>query len=157
MWPTNLHEQLITGEKHFHIQIDGRPYFINLADGTITETGNGDLKIQIKYPAELTSGQTNNWLSAVDVMGGGLLEETDPNSSMFLAPANGYTPTFQYNQQIRDGQRGWTGTRRFYMMLKNGQEYGHITIEFYAPYNNQIPGLIRLSYAINPSGSHILR
>jgi hypothetical protein len=157
MWPTNLHEQLISDEKHYHIQIDGRPYFINLTDGTIAESGDADLKVSIKYPAEIISGQTNNWLSEVDVINGGLFEETDSSSSMFSAPANGYTPTFQYNQQIRDGQRGSIGTRRFYVRLKSGQEYGRVTIELYAPYNNQIPGMIRLSYAINPSGSHILR
>jgi hypothetical protein len=157
MWPTNLHEQLISEEKHYHIQIDGRPYFINLTDGTIAESGDADLKISIKYPAEITSDQTNNWLSEIDVINGGLFEETDLGSSMFSAPENGYTPTFQYNQQVRDGQRGSIGAHRFYVRLKNGQEYGRVMIELYAPYNNQVPGLIRLSYAINPSGSRTLR
>ncbi len=47
--------------------------------------------------------------------------------------------------------------KRFYVQLNNRQEYGRITIELYARYNDQTPGLIRLSYAIDPSGSRILR
>jgi hypothetical protein len=157
MWSTNIHEQLITGQKSFHIEPDGRAYFINLTDGTIAESGEGDLKVWIKYPDQVVRGQTYDWLSEIAAVNGGLLEETDPYSSMFTAPTDGYTSTFQYNQQIKGGQSGSTGTHRFYVMLKNGQEYGSITIELNAPYNNQIPGLIRIQYDINPSGSRILR
>jgi hypothetical protein len=32
-----------------------------------------------------------------------------------------------------------------------------LTIELIAPYNDQIPGMIDIQYAINPSGSRILR
>jgi len=35
MWSTNVHEQLITGGKSFHIEPDGRPYVIDLAKGTL--------------------------------------------------------------------------------------------------------------------------
>jgi hypothetical protein len=160
MWKTNIHEQLIVGKKRFHIVPDGRPYFIDLSKGTITESGDGDLKVWIKYPAEVIRGQLYDWSSEIDVVNGGLLQETDDYSSMYSAPAEGYTPTFQYPQipqQIKGGQRGSTGTKRFYIMLNNGQEYGRITIELIAPYNDQIPGLIDIQYAINPSGSRILR
>jgi hypothetical protein len=158
MWKTNIHEQLIVGEKRFHIAIDGQPHFIDLTKGTISESGEGDLKVWIKYPAETTADQTNNWLFEIDAINGGLLEEHDPNSSMYLAPENGYTPTFQHNRKlIRSGQRGTTGLRRFYVMLKNGQEYGRFTIQIIAPYNDKIPGMIDIQYAINPSGSRILR
>ena len=42
-------------------------------------------------------------------------------------------------------------------MLNNGKIFGRIQIDLIAPYNMGIPGLIRLSYAINPDGSRILR
>jgi hypothetical protein len=76
---------------------------------------------------------------------------------VFWLRPGGYTPNFQLQQQIKGGQRGSIGTKRVYIMLKNGQEYGRITIDLLAPFNDQIPGMIRLSYAINPSGSRVLR
>jgi hypothetical protein len=35
--------------------------------------------------------------------------------------------------------------------------YGRASIEIMAYYNKQIPGLIHLQYAINPTGSRILK
>jgi hypothetical protein len=160
MWSTNIQEQLVTGEKRFHIVPDGRTYVIDLSKGTIAESGEGDLKVWIKYQAAVTGSQLYDWSSEIDVINGGLLQETDAYSSMYSAPMEGYTPTFLYPQQpvqIKAGQRGRTGQHRFYIMLKNGQEYGRITIDLVAPYNDQIPGLIEIQYAINPSGSRILR
>jgi len=156
MWSTNIHEQLVTGEKKFQIVPDGRPYVIDLSKGTIAESGGGDLKAWIKYAAPATRGQLSDWSCELDVINGGLLEQP-LGSAMFSAPAEGYVPAFQSLQQIKGGQRGSSGEHLFYVRLKNGQEYGRIAIGFYAPFNNQTPGLIRLSYAINPSGSRILR
>jgi hypothetical protein len=156
MWSTNIHEQLISGTKSFPIVPDGRAYFMNLTTGTISESADGDLKVWIKYTDQVVRGQLYDWSCQIDAINGGLLEEP-LGSAMYVAPAAGYVPTFQLQQQIKDGQRGSIGTRRFYLMLKNGQEYGRITIELDAPYNDQIPGMIRLQYVINSSGSRILR
>ena len=156
MWSTNIHEQLIAGEKKFPIVSDGRPYVIDLAKGTIAESGAGDLKVWVKYPSQVTRGQLYDWSSEVDVINGGLLEEP-LGSVMYSAPTDGYVPSFQLRQQIKGGQSGETGSRQFYIRLNNGQEYGRITIDLYAPYNDQYPGMVRLSYAINPSGSRSLR
>jgi len=147
---------LITGEKKFQIVPDGRPYFINLTDGTIAESGTGDLKVWIKYPAQVTRGQLYDWSCEIDAVNGGLLEQP-LGTAMYQAPAAGYTPSFQVQQQIKGGQRGHIGERQFYLNLKNGQEYGQMSIELHAPFNDEIPGLVNLSYAINPSGSRILR
>jgi hypothetical protein len=157
MWSTNIHEQLITGEKKFHIVPDGRAYFINLTDGTISESGEGDLKVWVKRPDQIAYGKRYDWSCEMDAINGGFLQETDANSSMYSAPADGYVSLFQFEQKIGSGWGDSTGTQRFYVTLKNGQEYGRISIELYAYYNNQIPGMIRLSYVINPSGSNILR
>ncbi len=156
MWSTNIHEQLITGERKFQIVPDGRSYFINLTDGTIAESGGGDLKVWIKYPSQTSPDQTNNWLSEIDVIKGGLVEEP-LGTPMYMAPADGYVPSFNFQQQIREGQRGSIGDKPFYITLENGRLFGRIQIDLIAPFNVGIPGLIRLSYAINPSGSRILR
>jgi hypothetical protein len=39
----------------------------------------------------------------------------------------------------------------------SGVVTGRVTIELQLPAPDQIPGLIRLSYAINPSGPRVLR
>jgi hypothetical protein len=155
MWKTNIHEPLITGNKSFKIVPDGRSYFINLTDDTISESGPGDLRVWVKRPEQITYGTRYDWSSQLDVMDGGLQSASD--YAMWMAPSDGYVPSFQFEQTIGSGWGDSTGERRFYVTLNNGQEYGHITIELYAYYNNQIPGLVRLSYAINPSGSRILR
>jgi hypothetical protein len=157
MWKTNIHEQLIVGNNRFHIATDGRTYIINLTKGTIAESGEGDIKVSLTYSAQITDDQSNNWLFEMNAVNAGIVEETDSHSSMYAAPEDNYTPTFQFNQRIRNGQRGSTGERRFYIRLKNGQEYGRITIEVFAPYNDKIPGLVDIQYAINPTGSRILR
>jgi len=155
MWSTNIHEQLITGNKSFEIVPDGRPYFINLADDTISESEGGELKVWIQYTNQPVRGQIYDWSAEIDVINGGLLESD--SYSMFSAPADGYVPSFVWKNQIKGGQRGSIGERRFYLKLKDGQEFGQMSIGLYAPFNNQTPGLIRLSYGINPSGSRILR
>jgi hypothetical protein len=155
MWSTNIHEQLITGEKKFQIVPDGRSYVIDLAKGTIAESGQGDLKVWVKRPEQITYGKRYDWSCEMDVLNGGLLAATD--ASMYVAPEDGYTPSFQFEQKVGSGWGDTTGPKRFFVRLNNGQEYGRITIELMAYYNDQIPGLIRLSYAINPSGSRILR
>jgi hypothetical protein len=155
MWSTNIHEQLIAGNKTFDIVPDGRPYFINLTNDTINESGQGDLKVWVKRPDQIVYGTRYNWSSEVDVINGGL--ETASDETMWMAPADGYVPSFQFEQTIGSGWGDSTGERRFYITLNNGQEFGRIEIELCAYFNSQTPGLIRLSYAINPSGSRILR
>ncbi len=156
MWSTNIHEQLITGSKSFHIVPDGKPYFIDLTKDEISQAESGDLKVWVKYPEQVERGQSYPWSCKIDVIQGGLLEEP-LGTAMYMAPAEGYVPSFSLQQQIREGQRGSIGDRPFYVMLNNGKVFGRIQIDLIAPYNMGIPGMIRLSYAINPSGSHILR
>jgi hypothetical protein len=68
-----------------------------------------------------------------------------------------YVSKFSLQKQIRDGQSGSICDKKFYVMLQDGKVFGRIQIDLAAPFNMGIPGLIRLSYAINPSGSRLLR
>ena len=156
MWSTNIHEKLITGEKKFSIIPDGRSYVIDLAKGAIAESGPGDLKIWVKRPEQVIYGQRYDWSCEVDAVDGGLLEEPI-GSALYVAPTQGYVSSFQFEQRIGSGWGDSTGAKPFYVVLNNGREYGRITIELYSYYNDQIPGMVRLSYAINPSGSRILK
>ncbi len=156
MWNTNIHEKLIIGGNPFDVIPDGRAYFINLTDDTISETvNNSDLKVWIQYTNQVARGQLCDWSAGIEVVNGGL--QKCNSYSMFTAPTDGYVPSFYSQQQIHAGQRGEIGELHFYLILKNGGEYGNMTINLIAPFNDQTPGLIRLSYAINPSGSRILR
>lgn len=167
MWSTNIHEQLITGNKSFEIVPDGRPYFINLTDGTLSEHESGDLKVWIQYTNQVTQGQLYDWSAGIEVVNGGLLEVPqyainsgfwpDPPFAMYSAPADGYIPAFSLKSQIKGGQSGEIGNRFFYLLLNNGKEYGRMSINLFAPYGRLHPGLVDISYAINPSGSRILR
>lgn len=154
MWNTNIHEKLITNKKSFHIAPDGRPYFINLADGTINESGTGDLKVWIQYTNQVRDNGLYEWSAGIDVINGGL--EATSDYPMWMAPAQGYSPNFYLRQKIKGYQGGELGRREFYILLNHGH-YGQMTINLYAPYNLGVPGLVSLSYAINPSGSRILR
>ncbi len=156
MWSNGVHEKLIVGEKVFHIVPDGEPYFINVTDGTISESGTGDLKVWVKRPERVTYGQRYDWSCEIDTINGGLLEQSR-GSAMYEAPAEGYVSSFQFEQTVGSGWGDSTGQREFYITLNNGREYGRLSIDLYAYYNQQIPAMIRLSYAINPSGSRVLR
>ncbi len=157
MWSTNIHEKLITGNKSFDIVPDGRLYFIRLTDGTISEYGTGDLKVWVKRPEPIIS-RRYDWSCGIEAINGEILQENDKSAAMYEALASGYTKSFNYEESA--AANGWgdtTGEQRFYVRLNNGQKYGRISIELEAYFNKQTPGLIRLSYAINPSGSRILR
>lgn len=156
MWSTNLHEQLIAGDKSFVLIPDGRRYAIDLIKGTIAEGDQGDLVAWIKRPEPVTWGQRYDWSCEVMTPDGGLLESQTP--AMFSAPEAGYTNLFAYHEQATvNGWGGATGDRRFYVRLRNGQMYGRMVACLYADYHGTKPAMIQLQYAINPSGSRLLR
>jgi hypothetical protein len=156
MWSTNLHQPLISGKRSFQIVPDGTPYLIDLTKGTITNSGSGDLRVWIKAPVRMVRGQDYDWSCELDTPDGGLLEQP-PGVAMCRAPAEGYVQTFKFQGRLKGGQEGSPGEKSFYVSLKNGKEYGAIKIELWAPYSEEIAGLVRLSYSINPSGSRLLR
>lgn len=167
MWSTHIHEKLIAGNYSFPIVPDGRSYFINLTNGTINESGIGDLKVWVRYTNQVVHGQLYNWQAGIEVVNGGLLEVPqavmnsgflpNPPIAMYSAPTDGYVPSFSLKQQIKGGQQGQIGNRYFYLLLNDGKEYGRMSINLFAPFGNLHPGLVMISYAINPSGSRILR
>jgi hypothetical protein len=78
---------------------------------------------------------------------------------MFRAPMGEYTNAFdfnvEYNTRARDGE---TFDNRYYVKLRNGQIYGCVSADFWTHSREDTAfGLIRLSYAVNPSGSRLLR
>jgi hypothetical protein len=157
MWSTNIHESLISANKSFQLIPDGRTYVINLTNGTISESGEGDLKVWVKRPSSVGQRDRYDWSCGLEVPNGGLVADQSPGGAMFQAPLEGYTPSLVYEQKVGSGWANTTGEKRFYLSLNGGKTYGQMTIELFAYYNKQIPGSVRLSYAVNPSGSRILK
>ncbi len=156
IWDTNMHEPLITGEKPFVVTPDGRHYAIDLVKGTITEGEDGDLVVWIKRPEGVRWGQRYDWSCELAVSSGGMLESE--SQVMFTAPEVGYTNVFTHQEQANPNR--WsvaTGDKRFYVKLRNGQMYGRIAFQIFADFHGKQPAMIRLSYAVNPSGSRLLR
>ncbi len=156
MWSTNLHEPLVTGEKSFVVIPDGRHYGIDLIKGTIAEGDEGDVIAWIKRPEKVEPHERYGWSCKLTVPGGGLLESQ--SLAMFTAPETGYMNVFTH--QVDAGQSGWGDgfeRKRFYVKLRNGQMYGRIGVDLCAHYRGNKPALIRISYAVNPSGSRLLR
>lgn len=155
LWRNDIKEPLITGRDALDILADGRPYVINITNNAITEgkQGSGDVIVWVKRPAGITWSSRFDWSCELQVIGG-TLQEDKIDEAMYIAPQDGYSNTFHF-----DASNGWgktTGTRRFYLHLQNG-DYGRASIEILPYFRNQEPGLIRIEYAINPTGSRILR
>ena len=77
---------------------------------------------------------------------------------MFLAPTEGYTNLFSFEQAANAS--GWgdtTGDMSFFVTLHDGRAYGRVCIEIRAGSQGRTGGMVHLSYALNPSGSHVLR
>jgi len=155
LWKTNLHEPLISGEKSFDLFSDGRRYAIDLVNGTMAEGEAGDLVLWIKRPEKVEKGQRFNWDCELAIPNGGLLESQ--SRAMFMAPEGGYTNLFAFQAQASLNGPGSLQDQRFYVQLRNGQMYGRIVISLYPDFSRTKSGLIQLSYAVNPSGSRLLR
>lgn len=157
LWPTNLHYKLICGKYTWHVIPDGRDYFIDLKKGTISDAGSGEIQLSIKRPMTIERNVKYERISQITVVHGGLLEETNRTSSLYIAPRTGYVPEFQLSQKIVGSQRVGTGRRKFYFRLDDGKIYGRIDIELISPYNAHVPALVNVDYAFNPTGSPVLR
>jgi len=157
LWSTNAHETLITGEKRFRMVPDGRHYGVDLMKGTMTDGDDGDLVVWIKRPEALKPTEKYGWSCGLDAANG-LKQETDLNSPMSRAPPDGYTNAFtfqvEYNTRARDGM---SFDNRFYFRMRNSDWFGRLSVDFWTHCREDPSvGLIKVSYAINPSKSRLL-
>jgi hypothetical protein len=156
MWSTNIpHEQLITGDVISAVIPDGRRYGIDITNRAATEGAEGDLTVWLKRPTTV-GWDKYDWSCELDA-NGGLLEDTG-GQPMLVAPADGYTNVFTFNQEAVSSD--WTHglyDKHFYLRLRNGQIYGRITVNLTANPNRRAPAMLRVQYVINPSGSRLLR
>ena len=156
MWRKDVKEPLISGVKSFDIVPDGRRYSVDLTTGSVSESGGGDIRVWVNYTTQIVLGEEHDWSGGIEAVNGGLLEETNTYTAMYVASDGDYTHEFHIDQRIKGGQHGSIGTRRFYVKLKSGQQYGRVQVDLWSPYGDS-PGLARIEYAINPTGSRVLK
>jgi hypothetical protein len=156
MWRKDIKEPLLKGERLLQTVPDGTAYVLDLTNGAIlpSEDQSGDLRIWVKLLNKIDD-RNSDWSCEIRAINGGLLEEVDSSSPMYIAPVEGYTNTFSLSVNSTNGWNRSTGTLRFFVRLRNGAEYGRFSIDFAAYHRNH--GLMRIEYAINASGSRILR
>ena len=160
MWKADTKAQLITGNKRFSLVPDGRTYMIDLLTGAISEsaTAEGDLRVSIRRPEKAAWGQRYDWTLDVQVINGGLVEETDGSSGMFRAPEEGYAREWRLDAKAADESWSYgTGQKRFYVKSRGGRNYGRLEVEAYAYYLQNKQGRFNLTWAMNPAGDRLLR
>ncbi len=166
MWNSSNRQSLISGEKHGKIIPDGRPYAVDLIAGTLAEaaTSEGDLQIRVKRPDNVQRGQRYDWSLAVGAPGGGIAQETDGLSAMYLAPESGYTNTFDLYRRASDN--GWgssSGDVRLYVRMRSGRGYGKVQIAADSFFDGNIAGYslgdgkVWIRYTVNTNGPRNFR
>lgn len=155
MWKIGAGGVVVTGRKFFKVAPDGKIHFIDLVKGEVADTSSAesDLSVWIKRPEQTGLGERYDWSFLVKAVDGGLREEPDRYTSMYLAPSDGYTNAFEC--KITGAERGWSdgiAGRRFYLRSRGGKVFGRLEIEVYASYGNSGTGRVWIDYAINPSG-----
>lgn len=159
MWRSDIKEPLVRGAKFFKLVSDGQNYTIDFLKGTISEStnSNGDLIVWIQR-SDVKIGRKYDWSFSVQAKGGGFMKETAEYSSMYLAPQDNYADVFEGNYFASDQHWGNAiAGKRFYIKTRNGQVYGRIEIEVYPSYGDTGEGRFWIKYAVNPTGSRILR
>jgi hypothetical protein len=158
MWREDIRSPLIMEHKAFHVTPDGTPHVIDLTRGTITHSNDqvGDLRICIKM-GTLISNRDFDWSLEIRALNGGLIEERELSSPMFRAPQDGYTNVFSISHSIGDQIGRSEGKFRFFLRLKDGAEFGRFSVDMSDYLRLPKLGPLHIDYAINPSGSPVLR
>jgi hypothetical protein len=124
---------------------DGTPVNIDLAQGRVVPSGQGDLQIQ--------TWVTDNgkdvvhpfaWKCLVKVLGGGL--QARAGKLDFHAPSSGYQPQEQVSMG-KDDEHWNKGMRRQYFLQLSGNRYARVRFEMINGGNN----LLNLHYFLNPT------
>lgn len=162
LWKNGLKQSLVSGDKFATIVPDGRPYAIDLMNGTIAEAkgSEGDLHVWVKRPNDVKRGEKYNWSFIISPQNGSVLQ--DQNflfADMTLAPTDGYINNYESVHQSSDTSwTAWELNRRFYVKIHSGQILGRIQIGVDSSADkNGGQAELHVQYVLNPSGSPILR
>ena len=162
MWKQGRNEKLITGNKFFTIIPDGRPYTIDLLNGQIAEGAqeDGDLRVAITRAPDAVFGKRFNWSCKIEPIAGGVLEDPDYSAPMLLAPSGGYATELSIGYEAKSELYRDGADTRFVSYSRTKRIYARTQLIIY-PFYHKGPedqqARLRVHYAINPSGSRVLR
>lgn len=158
MWKADIREKLIEGLKFIRLQLDGRAYTVDFVKGTCAEgEGEGDVRFSMRRSPDAALAEMSDRVFEMIVINGGWVEETDARSPMYAAPENGYVARFESHAKFLDERGPDPFSKRFYLRSRDGKLHGRVRLAVLGRTFGANEGEIRLEYAVNPSGSRVLR
>jgi hypothetical protein len=129
-----------------HVPIDGTPIKVDLLNRSAGN--NGQMEFSNIKPEYLQARQATNWSFKMEIPDGGFVEEND--EFPFEAPEEGYQQIVEFNFQ--KSQPDWTDMiqKDYYIKFGSPAQYGYLHLE------TTIGSGVRMTYAINPTGSRNL-
>jgi hypothetical protein len=152
MWKLRGAEPLQHSGVQSRIPYDGTSATFRLSD--CTKNSDGDLQITLsRNPLKIRKGrEPYDWNVKVQIIGGGLVEATDPY--MFWAPENGYQPTLEFGMKATDTSWSPQFRRNYYFKDSKGR-FGRVLVDLITNSTRPDTG-ITLEVWLNPSGSQNL-
>jgi len=158
MWKADIREKLIEGSKLIGVQLDGRAYTMDFVEGICVQgEGEGDVRFALKRLPDVALPGMYDRIFVMDVINGGLVEEPDVRSPMYAAPESGYVARFDSQEKYLDTRGTDAIIKRFYLRSRDGKLHGRVKLTVRGWTFGANEGQIRLEYAVNPSGSRVLR
>ncbi len=150
MWKFRGAEPLVGSSIDTKIPHDGSPVTFEVKTGKISS--DGDLRVTLsQFPLEIRTGREKfDWMVKVEILNGGLIEESDPYP--YWAPTNGYQSSFEFNMTSNAVKWLPNLKRNFYIRDAQGQ-YGVMQFSIYP---GRSPTGIEANFTLNPSGSQNL-
>ncbi len=160
LWRNDIKEPLFAVKKAFEVVPDGRKYFVVMTNGAVSDKANGDedFSISLNAPPNIRLGQRFDWSGTLQMLNGGGLREESVDYYMYIAPIDGYSNSAGFGGVATN--KSWigeSGPKRYYVSLRGATVYGHMSFELYTYYNLTRSPRVRIEYAINPTGSRILK
>jgi len=163
LWRDAVKNPVLTGDQFFELIPDGRVYSIDAVNWKITEGASpqSDLQLWLNRTPTARFSQEYDWSFGLKVPNGGILEETTKQfESMLVAPDGNYQGSFETNIH-QSAAQNWPSIdtrKQFYLKIRNENINGRIQV-FAEPFINPTSdhGGARIHYAINPTGSAIVR
>lgn len=151
MWKISGAQPLVSENIVSGIPYDGSPVTFDRITGK--ESSDGDLRVALsRFPQQLKPGLVHpyDWQFKMEIIGGGLIKESDPYP--YFAPDSGYLSSFEF--QINSNTVPWESQieQNFYIKTSQGQ-YGRMQMTLYSA---QKTPTIQISLTINPAGSQNL-
>jgi hypothetical protein len=149
MWKLQGAESLIAKHKSTKLISDGRDYRFDLVNGTVVSSG-GDLVVRLYHDQQNGGIQVGpyDWKAEVTVVDGGLKEENQRITHMYLAPAEGYIEQLAIDMSARSPDWNRIYTRNFYLNVRKDL-YCRLSIDLHTiPVGNA--SYIDLSWWLNP-------